>query len=188
MIGSADYSDGSYGEIIELKVNLLHIASAFPGRAAASAKKRAIANTLPKSMHKISFGALCELTSGALPVFSRDKLSLIMSKADSGAGQLLSSSIPETDRDAKIMRPRRAIPNGCCGNRHLQQSRVKWIMEARQALDSRGIGVSRVDDQIVGLWHENRSYRQDSGMTLSKPTVSPGTGHRHPARPVGRQL
>jgi hypothetical protein len=45
--------------------------------------------------------------------------------------------------------------------------RIKRIRETRQALDSRGIGVSRVDDQIVGLGHENRSHRQDSGMTLS---------------------
>jgi hypothetical protein len=51
--------------------------------------------------------------------------------------------------------------------RGLQQSRVKRIRETRQALDSRGIGVSRVDDQIVAVRHENRSHRQDGGMTLS---------------------
>jgi len=70
----------------------------------------------------------------------------------------------------------------------LQQSRVKRIREARQALDSRGISVSRVDDQIVGLRHKNRSHHQDSAMSLSKPPVSPGSGHRDSARPVGRQM
>lgn len=46
----------------------------------------------------------------------------------------------------------------------------------------------RVDDQIVCLGHENRSHHQDSTTTLSKPTVSRSTRHRHPARPVGWQL
>lgn len=68
----------------------------------------------------------------------------------------------------------------------LYQSRVKRIRETSQALDSRGIGVSRVDDHIVGLWHKNRSHLQENGVTLPNPSISPGTGHRRPVRPVGR--
>jgi hypothetical protein len=71
-------------------------------------------------------------------------------------------------RRCSSFRPRRAEIKSTY---FLPQSRIKRIRETRQALNSRRIGVSRVNDQIVSVRHENRPHRQDSGMSLTKPTV-----------------
>src|ERR1700722_947082 len=90
-------------------------------------------------------------------------------------------------------KPRLAIPeyhpsnDRKCHNVWYDFSAVEpQINRIIDVLDSRGIGVSRVDDQFAGLRHEDRWHHQDRGMSLSKPPVSPGTRNRHSARPFGR--